>query len=117
MGEKLSGSATIDQVISPPKADGLGEVSVKPLEWAQLTSRREDGPPDLIAEWEADCLAGIYSITDEGSEWFLSLATITDVFPSIGRSSDPDILRGVAQADYEARILSALVPPSIKREA
>jgi len=82
---------------------------VRGLEWRQLTSPREDGPSDLIAGWESDCVVGTYIIKDDGAEWWLHLADLFDV-QQVGRSSDPDLLRNVAQADYEQRILSALNP-------
>lgn len=96
-----------DMLAVSPSSPASG-VRVTPLQWEQLTSRREDGPPEPIAEWEATCLAGIYSISDEGMEWVLSLATIMDVIPNLGRSGDPDALRAVAQSDFAGRILSAL---------
>lgn len=82
--------------------------AVKQLEWRQLTSPREDGPADLIAEWEADCVIGTYIIKDDGGEWWLHLADLFDT-RQVGRSDDPDRLRGVAQSDYETRIKSSLV--------
>lgn len=86
------------------------ETQVKALDWTQLTSPREDGPPEPIAEWEASSVVGIYIIEDDGNEWWLKLATIEDVH-QIGRSSDPETLRPVAQADYEDRIRSCLASP------
>lgn len=88
-----------------------GGVGVVPLEWRELTSPREDGPPEPVGEWEADSAVGIYIINDEGGEWWLGLATVHDTV-QIGRSSDPDILRSKAQADYESRIRSALTSPA-----
>jgi len=88
-----------------------GGVGVVPLEWRELTSPREDGPPEPVGEWEADSAVGIYIINDEGGEWWLGLDTVHDTV-QIGRSSDPDILRSKAQADYESRIRSALTSPA-----
>lgn len=107
-GGGAEGSTMWDAMLAASPSSPASGVRVKALEWVQLTSHREDGPPEPIAEWEATCLAGIYSISDEGGEWFLSLATIMDVIPHLGRSSDPDALRAVAQSDFAGRILSAL---------
>lgn len=83
---------------------------VKPLEWRQLTSPRDDGPPEPIAEWEADCIIGTYIIKDDGGEWWLHLADLFDT-RQVSRSDDPDILRTVAHADFADRILSQITLP------
>lgn len=90
-------------------AEKAGVPVARGLVWEQLTSPREDGPPDLIAEWEADSIVGLYFIEDDGPEWVLRLATVGDTF-LIGRSDEPDNLRLVAEQDIRGRILSALNP-------
>lgn len=88
---------------------------VKPLEWREVTSPREDGPPEPTGEVEADTLIGCYSISIDGAAvdeggvgWKWSAWT---PFDSLGHFGDLDEAKSAAQADYEARVLSALVQP------
>lgn len=98
---------------SPPKADGSGEVNVKPLEWQQ--------------NWPSDPLTGYapveplnrYYLVDHDEPRFYAKSAVfgTDNHDKfLGNFGSFDEAKAAAQSDYEARILSAL-SPSIKREA
>lgn len=90
---------------------GVGAAKVKPLEWEQIMSPREDGPAEPTGDIEAITMIGEYSVcfdTDEG---------VTDIpwccwspVENIGHFYDFDAAKDAAQADYEARILGALEP-------
>lgn len=84
-------------------------VKVKALEWRELTSPREDGPAEPNGEWEALCVFGAYSIDfdtdDDVAKYPFCVWTPED---SLGHFASADDAKAAAQADYEARILSAL---------
>lgn len=89
--------------------------TVKPLEWREITSPREDGPSEPTGDVEADTLIGCYSVViDEqaeeegGADWKWCAWT---PFGSLGHFGNLDEAKAEAQADYEARIMSALVQP------
>jgi hypothetical protein len=73
-----------------------GGVRVKPLEWV-----------DRGTWTTADCLLGRYEIDDVNGRWH---ALGPSGFVSRGHASIPEA-KAAAQADYEARILSAIEPP------
>lgn len=97
---------------SPPKADGPGEVSVKPLEW-----NPQDADGSGEEAWlEAQTPFGPYTIT------YVEHHTLHYMLEPFRADLDSNYeteqaARLAAEADYKARILSALVSPSIKREA
>ena len=91
---------------SPPKADGPGE-RVKLLEWQESNEGYARG------QWFADTMLGEYCTymhVPSGRAWLKG--------PRVGEFYDTIAdAKAAAQQDYEARIRSALVSPSIKREA
>lgn len=80
-------------------------IAVKPLEWDEITSPREDGPPEPTGDWEAASIVGAYHvyIFDDHYE-------VTRVDGEYVESwcSDADEAKAAAQADYSKRILSAI---------
>lgn len=121
LGEKWALRTALDQVAalsaspSPPKADGPGEVSVEPLEWSS-----DDYDDDVRTEWFAVGLVGQYLVHHRDGDWRLVLdyASGDEMLQTYLGAFDTDsAAKAAAQSDYEARIWSALVSPSIKREA
>lgn len=98
---------------------GEGEpAAVKLLEWRDLTSPREDGSPEPTGDIAATTLIGEYSVVideadieEAGAGWSYCVWAPEE---SLGRFADLAEAKAAAQADYEARILSALSasPPS-----
>lgn len=116
--------AAISASPSPPKADGPGEVSVKALEWKQHGDRYAY-KSSFYREWSADPdidIRYVVRYVEHNPEarpgYFVPPF---DPHYSDGKSGERyatlEAAQAVHQADYEARILSALVSPSIKREA
>lgn len=78
----------------------MSAVRVKPLEW----KRYDDG------WWEASSIFGDYIIREHYPDWLSPHGTWVDV-------SDIDAAKAAAQADYEARIMSALLPAQTEPDA
>lgn len=81
--------------------------AVKPLEW-----EHREGDKENYERWQAFCLLGTYWIfnTPEGYDWFLA-------GHSGGKACATEALaKAAAQADYEARIMSALTTPPAQVE-
>lgn len=91
---------------SPPKTYEDGP-KVKALEWEERTSPREDGPAETTGDWTGIGILGAgygvyifedhYEVTREDGEFVES------------HLGDLDEAKAAAQADYEKRILSALI--------
>lgn len=84
---------------------------IKPLEWVEGRNPREDGPSEPTGDWEADSPFGAYSVDFDDDDWMADHPwccwTPTDSlghFPEVGEA------KAAAQADYESRIRSALLP-------
>lgn len=98
---------TVDDAI---KAIAAADVKpkVKPLVWDALETDRGDGSHEPTGDWEAVTPFTVYSI----NMGFASDSYIWDVYTGeadhVGCYDDPDTAKAAAQADYEARILSAL---------
>lgn len=93
---------------SPASPKVTEPVAVKPLEWRELTSPREDGPGEPNGDWEADTVLGIYHI--ECQEAVTSLVEY-----KLWRGDDWLTIEDTAEAckaaawrDFEQRIRSAL---------
>jgi len=101
---------------SPPKADGPGEVSVKPLVWDRITSDQLLAGSEILGGETAlaPSIFGDYQVWGDGT-WRTPHSL--GAKQTAGNGGTLDAGMRAAQADYEARILSALVSPSIKREA
>lgn len=83
---------------------------VKPLVWEDVMIDRGDGHSEPSGDYEAHCAWGSYYIEmGFGSDsYYWSVETMGR---AVGRSfDDPDAAKAAAQADHEARILSALEP-------
>lgn len=89
----------------------MGEVRVKALEWVEVTSTREDGPPEPIGEYVAETPFGSYYIDmyfgTDSYGWSANFEA-SDIDGS--DSDSPEKAKAAAQADYERGILSALHP-------
>lgn len=89
----------------------MGEVKVKALEWVEVTSPREDGPPEPIGEYVAETPFGSYYIDmyfgTDSYGWSANFEA-SDIDGS--DSDSPEKAKAAAQADYERGILSALHP-------
>ena len=97
----------------PASSTGEG-VKVKALEWIELTSPREDGPAEPTGEFEALCVFGNYSVSiDADEDMTASPYVVWSPEDNLGHFSSADEAKAAAQADYQARIRSALVHPSI----
>ena len=87
---------------------------VKPLEWHAITSPREDGPPEPTGDIEANTMIGEYSVCfdeDEavaGTPW-----CCWSPVECVGHFADFEAAKSAAQADYSARIMSALEPAGV----
>lgn len=81
-------------------------VAVKPLEWQELTSPREDGPAEPTGDWEAASMLGAYYVN-----LFEDHYEVGDPEGKVVESwcGGADEAKAAAQADYEQRIRSALV--------
>lgn len=92
---------------------------VKPLEWEPVLAARskEDPTPEETGEYETVCAVGVYYIEmyfgSDSYGWCVTLNGADD----IADKDDPDDAKAAAQADYEARIRSALVPSPVPQEA
>jgi hypothetical protein len=102
----------------PPPSAGVDAVAVKALEWSEIERDRGDGQTDRLGEWEASSIVGVYAINistcgDMHAPW--------EVFggddSKIGNFATLDEAKAAAQADYEARIRSALTPAPTHVEA
>lgn len=96
-----------------PSGSGVRET---PLEWAEIEYDRGDGQTDTCGEWEAPSIVGVYAVNistcgDMHAPW--------EVFGGdagkIGNFPTLDEAKAAAQADYEARILSALASDASPR--
>lgn len=78
---------------------------VKPLEWSH-----HDRDASNFERWFAPSMLGTYCIyhTNDGYRWFLS----SDNGHAAGLCETLDAAKAAAQADYAARILSALTTPA-----
>jgi len=86
-------------------------VEIKPLEWEEVTSQREDGPPEPIGEYVASTPFGSYYIDMYfGSDSYGWSANFEASYVEGSDKDNPDAAKDAAQRDYEARILSALLP-------
>lgn len=84
-------------------------VGVKALEWSELTSPREDGPGEPNGNWEAETPFGFYQVemvADYATVWGLSFGPEEEYIG--GDRASPDEAKAAAQADYTARIMSAI---------
>ncbi len=84
-----------------------GEVTVKPLEWAQ------NWPNDpLTAYARADHINRTYTVDHDGPRFYLNtgISPSYDTPDGIGNFASLDEAKAAAQADYTARIRSALAP-------
>lgn len=84
-------------------------VKVKPLEWVEITSPREDGAPEATSDVEACTMIGEYSVCFDEDE------AVSDTpwccwspVECIGHFDNFEAAKAAAQSDYEKRILSAL---------
>lgn len=103
----------VDEVLAGLRAaiaalDAETEVKVRELEWVE-PSRQTNGC------WTAPCIFGVYSVVNEGG-WYAMLegGPSGHCFEWYGHDMSKDTLataKAAAQADYERRIRSALVPP------
>lgn len=103
---KITEHVFIDSFASPPKTYEDGP-KVKALEWEERTSPREDGPAETTGDWTGIGILGAgygvyifedhYEVTREDGEFVES------------HLGDLDEAKAAAQADYEKRILSALI--------
>jgi len=89
------------------------DVKVKPLKWREVLAARSDEDPALehIGDYEAETPFGCYCI----GQYFGSDSygwQVTFDFSIIADKDDPSDAKVAAQADYERRILSALVDPA-----
>lgn len=93
-------------------AAGVPGVKVKTLEWEPvMTARsREDTTSEETGDCETVCAVGVYYIEmyfgSDSYGWRVTLNGTDD----IADKDDPEAAKTAAQADYEARILSALEP-------
>lgn len=80
-------------------------VRVKALEWAELTSPREDGPAEPTGDWEAASIVGSYFV-----QFFEDHYEALDIDGEYieGWLGDLEDAKAACQSAYEARILSAL---------
>ena len=96
----------------------MGEVRVKALEWVQVTSPREDGPPEPIGEYVAETPFGSYYIDmyfgTDSYGWSANFEA-SDIDGS--DSDSPEKAKAAARMGWKAgilharkRILSALHP-------
>lgn len=86
-------------------------VAVKPLEWKKKNSRRED--------WIADSAVGRYEAGLVHSSFVAMLRIVTGNMPEdikVGSGLGLEAAKAAAQADYEARIRSALLPAPAREE-
>jgi hypothetical protein len=84
-------------------------VTVKALEWVEMTSAREDGPAEPTGDWEASCMLGEYSVCfDPDQNMSEAPWGVWSPNKNIGHYPGIDEAKAAAQADYEARIRSAL---------
>jgi hypothetical protein len=84
---------------------------VKPLEWSELTSPREDGPAEPTGDIEAITLIGEFSVCFDDDEAVASTPWCCwGPHANIGHFADFDEAKAAAQADYAASIISALDP-------
>ena len=84
------------------------EGAVKPLEWTDLEIDRGDGHSEPSGDYEAPCSFGFYFIDQSfGSDSFY-WSVKSPFFDDLGSFEDPIYAKAAAQADYTARILSAI---------
>ena len=87
----------------------MSGVVVKPLEWEAIVSPREDDQPDATGDIEANTMIGEYSVClDEDDAVSDAPWCCWSPVECIGHFADFDDAKAAAQADYEARIRSAL---------
>lgn len=92
--------------------EAAGEpVAISPLEWVDVTCARSDEDPthEPTGDMEATTPFGAYYIDmGFGSDSYVWHASFDG--RSIADKDDPDEAKAAAQADYDRRIRSALVP-------
>lgn len=88
------------------------EAVVKPLEWRDLTSPREDGPSEPTGDVEAYTMIGEYSVCfDDDEDMMHAPWCCWSPNECVGHFADFDEAKAAAEADYRTRILSALASP------
>lgn len=86
-------------------------VAVKPLDWREVTSPREDGPPEPTGDFDAISPIGTYYIEMYfGSDSYGWEASLNG--EPVADKDNPEDAKAAAQVDYEARIRSALTHPA-----
>lgn len=98
------------ELAASPSSPSSG-VRVKALEWRELTDDRGDGTREPNGDWEAETALSIYQVEmipvgDTLTVWGLTYG-IGHAYIG-GDHASPDEAKAAAQADYEARIRSAL---------
>lgn len=80
---------------------------VKPLEWVEFEENRGDGTFEPSGDFESESQIGTYTVEmgwgSDSYYWDVMLSAVI-----VCTKDDPDAAKAAAQADYEARILSAL---------
>jgi hypothetical protein len=114
LGGKRWGEATIAKIDAALAAlDAETEVKVRELEWDDCSE--EDGVGHV-----ADTIVGRYLIeqdTTSATTWqlrFITLRFENEVHIDLAGGVPIDFAKAAAQADYERRIRSALVPPEAR---
>lgn len=85
----------------------IGEVEVRELEWKEITSAGEDGPPEPTGDWEATSIVGGYHVYIFEDHYEV---TRTDGDYVQSWCGDADEAKAAAQIDFADRIRSQLVP-------
>ena len=104
--------AVYADLIAPHPPSAPQGVEVKPLEWQELASPREDGPQEPTGDIEAVTMIGEYSVcvdddavADGGPDWRWCVWSPVE---NLGHFGDLAEAQAAAQAHYRARILSAI---------
>lgn len=84
-------------------------VKIKPLEWEAVEEDRGDGSSDLTGDWIAHTPFGSYSIVVGFGSGYYVFDLYFGEMDLISSHDDPELAKAAAQADYEARIRSAIV--------
>lgn len=96
--------------------DAETEVKVRDLEWEEVTAARSDADPhrEHTGDYEAVSPIGVYYIEQyfgtDSYGWRVTLHGSDDV----ADKDDPEDAKAAAQADFDRRIRSALVPPEAR---
>lgn len=79
----------------------------KPLEWQENYTKRSDEDPSLeVTGFEAETAFGTFYTIEVGAAWFHSVYD----YRALGQFETERDAKAAAQADYETRIRSALLP-------